>query len=523
MNPQTYHRPLLILILGSALVRSFLAAFVELGNDEAYYVMYARYPALSYFDHPPMVGWIMQLFTGGLTFRAEFFVRLGAIVIGSVNTILVYRIGRYIKDERTGYLAAVLYTASLYCSVVAGTFILPDTPQSLFWLLALYGFLRAFSENDKGGKADHYLLLAGFATGLALLSKYTTIFLWAGALLYILACKRRWLKKAALYLSLVTTLIFFNPVIWWNIDNRFISLSYHSGRAGLAGMELRPDYLLTEVAGEFLYNNPVNFILILLAMIFFFRQRTFIGREKGKLLLYIALPQIILFLLLSLFRTTLPHWTGPAYLTLIFLAASWLSDTGKGKLLPWPAILSLGTAILVTAAGFIQVNYGLFTTARTQVSEPERLGRNDVSLDLYGWRQTGYAFQKLLKEHGQSNQAGGGPCLVATKWFTAAKLDHYVAPRVNARVMAIGRLDEIHEYARINRLRGGFTEDMDAWYLTTSREYYDPARLKDHFEAIIPVDTIRIERGGSTVMNVFVYYLENMNKLPPDVSLKDVQ
>jgi 4-amino-4-deoxy-L-arabinose transferase-like glycosyltransferase len=523
MNFHNYRRPLFLLILVSALVRSFLAAFVELGNDEAYYVIFARFPALSYFDHPPMVGWIIQLFTGGLTFRTEFFIRLGAIVIGSVNTLLVYRIGRCIKDERMGYLAAVLYTASLYCSVVAGTFILPDTPQTLFWLLALHGFLHALSEKGDNGNVGRYLFLAGLATGLALLSKYTAIFLWTGAMLYILVYKRTWLKKSSLYLSVVATVILFTPVIWWNIKNQFISLSYHSGRAGLAGMELRPDYLLTELAGEFFYNNPVNFILILLATTYFFRHRDFPGKEKGKLLLFIALPPIALFLLLSLFRPTLPHWTGPAYMTLIFLAASWLGETGKGKFLPWPAMLSLGFAILVAALGFLQVNYGIVTGLKTQDKRPEKLGSKDVSLDLYGWRQTGYAFQEILQKQGQTSRPGGEICLVATKWFTAAKLDQYVARRVNARVLAMGRLDEIHEYARINRLRGGFTAGMDAWYLTTSREYYDPARLKEYFETIIPMDTIQVERSGKSVMNVFVYYLENLNKLPPDVSVQDVQ
>ena len=29
-----------------------------LGNDEAYHFLYAAHPALSYFDHPPMMAWV---------------------------------------------------------------------------------------------------------------------------------------------------------------------------------------------------------------------------------------------------------------------------------------------------------------------------------------------------------------------------------------------------------------------------------------------------------------------------------
>ena len=35
-----------------------LAAALGLSVDEAHYLLYAAHPALSYFDHPPLVGWV---------------------------------------------------------------------------------------------------------------------------------------------------------------------------------------------------------------------------------------------------------------------------------------------------------------------------------------------------------------------------------------------------------------------------------------------------------------------------------
>ena len=46
-----------ILLAVSEIMRAFFAGFVELGNDEVYYLTYARFPALSHFDHPPMWAW----------------------------------------------------------------------------------------------------------------------------------------------------------------------------------------------------------------------------------------------------------------------------------------------------------------------------------------------------------------------------------------------------------------------------------------------------------------------------------
>jgi len=121
-----------------------MAAGFNLGNDEAYYYTYALYPALSHFDHPPMVGWAIQLFSLNLHFSSEIFIRMAAVVAGTLNTWLMYAIGRQLHDERTGWYAALLYTASVYGFVIVGVFILPDSPQSVFWLSAILFLLKAF-------------------------------------------------------------------------------------------------------------------------------------------------------------------------------------------------------------------------------------------------------------------------------------------------------------------------------------------------------------------------------------------
>ena len=41
------------------IVKCFIATLVPLAPDEYYYWLWGQYPQWSYFDHPPMVGWIM--------------------------------------------------------------------------------------------------------------------------------------------------------------------------------------------------------------------------------------------------------------------------------------------------------------------------------------------------------------------------------------------------------------------------------------------------------------------------------
>ncbi len=129
---------MILLLAISFLCRSVIAALTELGNDEVYYWTYAAFPDWSHFDHPPLVGWIIQLFTMNLRVDSAFALRLPALVLGTFNTWMIYRLGVSLRNPRTGWYAALLHTGSLYATILAGTFILPDTPLSTFYLLSLF-------------------------------------------------------------------------------------------------------------------------------------------------------------------------------------------------------------------------------------------------------------------------------------------------------------------------------------------------------------------------------------------------
>jgi 4-amino-4-deoxy-L-arabinose transferase-like glycosyltransferase len=181
-----------ILLAISALIRGFIAGFIELGNDEVYYLTYAKFPSLSHFDHPPMVGLVIQLFTLNLTFDSEFFLRLASVVFGTLSTGLMFLIGRHIKNPLTGLYAALLFTASFYGFILSGTFILPDTPQVFFWLLTLLLLVKVLPDRELISVNRKLLLLAGVAAGLAFLSKYHSLFLVIGVFVYMLFYNRRW-------------------------------------------------------------------------------------------------------------------------------------------------------------------------------------------------------------------------------------------------------------------------------------------------------------------------------------------
>ena len=521
MQEQKIRKILFILIGISTLVRAFLAGTVELGNDEVYYRTYALYPDLSHFDHPPMVGFVIQFFSLDLLFHSELFMRLGSVILGAFDLWIIFLIGRRIKDASTGLFAAMLYTSSVYGFVITGIFILPDTPQMFFWLLSIYFATGSVLQKEIDRKSGRNLVIAGVFIGLGLLSKYTSVFLWTGIVAYILLYDRRWLKSIYLYLSAIISILIFFPVIWWNIQNHFISFSFQSERVSIFSSPLRVDYFLMEILGEFLYNNPVNVIIIILSLIAVLKKQIIIPKKYVRYILLTSLPLILIFIFFSFTRRTLPHWTAPGYTTLILIAAAWLSfkyqDKKKRFIFPAEINVSVLLLIIVLILGYTQIKYGIIRFDNPEQVAPQELGKSDPSLDIYGWSQIGSKFKEIFKRDIKKGDFDQFPVLISQRWFPAANLDYYVASPLDMKLLTIGSIESIHKYYWINRQRGGFKLGMDAYFITTSHDFYDPTiGLKTYFASIDPPDTIRIKRGNKYVMNAFVYRMKDLIKLPPD-------
>ncbi len=497
------------LLFVSLVVRCILAAWMEFGNDEAYYWTYALFPDWSHFDHPGMVGWIIQLFSLNLRLDSEFFIRLSSVIFMTANTYIIYRIGKEIKDAQTGLYAALLYTASIYAFVITGVFILPDTPMSLFWFLAFWMFVRYFRADRPKGI---HLVVAGLFAGLCMLSKYSGVFLWIGVGLYILFFSRRTLKKPSLYVALLISAICCFPILYWNMQNDWISFSFHGGRVGVFG---KTDFstLGTEIAGEFFYNNPINYILALIALISVFLHKIDLEETVKRLILLIALPMILTFLLFSLTKTTLPHWSAPAFNLLILLSAAMLSDShpmlNERFAMPKTIMAALAVLLLTIVIGVAEIKTGFIPLDHH--TEETDLGKDDFTLDMYGWRQLGPKFAVLRAEKiadGSMHEEDG---IIADQWFPAANIDYYVARPLGMKVYGFGKTEKIHKYLWINEERGGINKGERYWFISDSHLYKDPKLVyRWKFHDIIPAGTIDIERNGKTVRHFFVYMCQDL-------------
>ena len=505
---------LIVLLSISALIRGFLAFFIEFGNDEVYYWTYAMYPDWSHFDHPPMVGLFIQLFSGNLFFTSEFFLRLSSVICMTVNTYLIFLIGKQVKNEQTGFYAALLYTASIYAFVITGVFILPDTPLSIFTLLSVLFFIKYFQIGN-----NKHLLVASLFAGFAMLSKYSGAFIWIGVGLYVILYSRKEFKNPFMYLSVFMSALFLLPILIWNINNEFISFTFHGDRVGFFG-DFHPEYFLAEIVGELGYNNPVNYVLVIIVLISMIKGKKFVDDAPKRLLLCLSLPLIVMFWFFSLTRPILPHWTAPSIVLLLIFVGAQLADKyeiNSGEIIiPKSIIAAISVLLFTLIFGVVEIKTGFIPLNFSERSKTiQRYGEGDFTLDMYGWRLIKPEFEEIRDEMIEKNVMKETDGMVALKWYPLANLDYYVAYPLGVDMYGFRDPSEIHKYAWINKERGDLQLGNDYWFLTESFDYYEPNRyLKPYFKDIIPLDTINIKRCGKTAKYVFVYKLEDLKKMP---------
>jgi 4-amino-4-deoxy-L-arabinose transferase-like glycosyltransferase len=498
----------IVLIFIATLVRLFFATQVELGNDEVYYWTYALYPDWSHFDHPPMVGIVAQLFSLDQFLTDDFFLRLGPILFSAASTWIIFRIGIKIKDSRTGLYAAFLFTGSIYCSIISGFSLTPDAPLVFFWLLAIDVMIDFLPKESITSTERKKIIWFGIVAGLAMLSKYQGAFLWIGVFVYVIFYNRNWLKEYVFYLSGLISFIVLSPVLIWNIQNNFISFAFHTSRVAPA-LEIRTDYFFTEIFGQVAYNGPVNYVLIVMALIALYKNKNFIEQEYSRILLWMTIPLWVVFTSFSIFRSTLPHWTSPAFISLILIAAAYWSEK-KPEQRPiffWIKFPAYFLAALLFVALYL-INYSPFQLGKkSNVSE---FGEDDFTQDLYGWNQIGESFKTISERAEKTGNMPIGSGVVSYQWFPGAHLDFYVARPANRDLFLIGEMNDIHKYAWINLQRGGLKKGSDYYHIAVSNMYRDPRELfKNYFEKIEPIDTVEIKRANKIMRYTFFYRLKN--------------
>ncbi|WP_114689498.1 glycosyltransferase family 39 protein [Polynucleobacter necessarius] len=467
----------IICVLIAAAVHLALGFSIEFSIDEAHYALYAQHLAWSYFDHPPLVGWIQWPLVA-LT-SSEGLIRLIPELLWILSCFLVYQvtfeIHHFIRGRNAGYLTSALPSANLcgllaVLTIVAAPMLhilaiglLPDsllTPLSLGLMLMAIRWL----------KKDHFdigdWIIAGALLGLAGLSKYTAAFT-AFALLFVFLStpKKPWLTKAGFWLAVAVALLLITTVIYWNWAHDWISFKYQLAHGG---------------GGEWLWRRVAAYIslqILVFGPLFILGSFAFLKDcMHGIKLPLLALLGFFL-IPFAIFTSLsggggLPHWTSPAWFCLAPFAGIGLAKAWATQHRRWIRVLFL-IQVALCCIGFGYVLSGGISSASI---------KSNPIADLYGWKVAGHTAAGLVK----ATKTDG---IAVQHWTLGSRAAWYASPT------PVFVLDQRQDQFDLwfGQLPPGANILLINW---SGMPYPMPVGNTSAFEACEPLDNLEIERFG---------------------------
>ncbi len=309
-------------------LRFWLAWWVPITGDEAYFIYWGESPAPGFYDHPPMVGWLLAALLQ--VFHHQVWLRLPAILAPAAIAIAMRAVVSELARGRVDARALGDWAALAWLLVpvqVLNVLITTDTPLLVFSFVSIAAYALAVRRRSLALCA-----VAGAALGLAFLSKYFAVLLGLAYVVYAAALRRDARGWRELVVVLAAALPFSLVNLAWNYEHCWANLMFNLyNRHGDAG---------------FAWYRPLLFVALLAyvagpLLLFDVARGRAAVREAMRdpavaLLAACAGVPLAVFLVLSFFKSVGLHWL-LAFTPPLFMAAA----------------LALGPARLAASARFL--------------------------------------------------------------------------------------------------------------------------------------------------------------------------
>jgi 4-amino-4-deoxy-L-arabinose transferase-like glycosyltransferase len=483
-----------LVILALVALRLVGAALTPITFDEAYYWMWSKSLAGGYYDHPPMVAFVIRAGTM-IAGDTELGVRLVSILLALPMSFAIYRSAAILfGGARVAATSAILLNVTLLAAV--GTMIVtPDAPLLVASSFVLF-FLAKVLETGRGA----WWLAVGAAVGAALLSKYTALFFGPAILIWLAAVPklRRWLLSPWPYLGGIVAFAVFLPVILWNADHHWVSFVKQLGRARIE--DFRPVFIAELVPTQIAFATPLVFVLGAMGLHALTWRRA--GALASRVLIEALFWTIVVYFVWhALHARVEANWFAPVYPPFVVAAAAaanlvqWKPRARRvvDFCLRWAAPVG----IVMFAALVVQANTGILSGYRRDAT---------VRSVGVGWRALAADIEAVRVRVGAS-------CILAPDYGTTGWLAFYL-PRGSCVVQ------------QDQRIRWVNMAEPDPKLLAGRLIYVDELRagghpfLDDLFEKVTRVAELQRKRGPLVVETYGIDLLEGargdvLDRSPP--------
>jgi 4-amino-4-deoxy-L-arabinose transferase-like glycosyltransferase len=485
---------LIIVVLAAGCNLAFLSTY-NLHPDEAYFWVWSRHLAPSYFDNSPMVAYVIRLFT--TIGHSEFWIRFPAFLSWLFFLGIVYFFTKKVyQNKNTAYLG-VLITVFIPLVATGSHLMTTDIPM-IFWAALVWYFLYMAVEEEK----PNLWYTVGILFGLSLLAKLQSILILGAVCLMLLIrpSKRFWFSKKEPYWATLIGFAFFTPVLIWNSEHQWAMFKFSLQHGIHRTIEIQN--LLEFWSGQLLV-----FSLLFIALVYYTIKNLLHWKElsnQDAFLIGCYLPIFGFFSLTSLTYTALANWPAVAYLPAIIFLAGQLNQSwqrfqpNKRRLM----VILLSASFLISLFSLTLARYPGFFVNTLKIKLPKSVV--SVNNNFYGWDELSQKIDDILiqKFPGRKSPV---PVFCDGSYQTASELTFYLKSPANVFTIREARHNQF-DYLLMENIRNF---DHHSGILVLSKPL--PRRAGFYFGAITPVKEISIQRFGREIRKFTVYYFNKLN------------
>lgn len=287
--------------------------------DTFYYWAWSRQLDLSYFDGPPLIAYVIRLFT---VFWGDspFVLNLIGLCLTALTGWGLYRTARLFLSKETGLIVLALWLFAPITTLSLVNLTSYDNLQALFWVSTLYAVIR-YIQSER----PLFIYLTGLSVGLLLLSKYTGIVLVFALLFFLIVSRYRYLFASPhFYVALLIALSVFSPVLIWNYQHDWLSFRF---MLNVHAVKTDSQPLWKAITTPFIRFLPALNVFFFTPLLCW-RRRYNNQSPVLYLCLIVSTVFILFYWLVSIKAVVRPLWLAP-YLISTALLAGQLSQKGE--------------------------------------------------------------------------------------------------------------------------------------------------------------------------------------------------
>ena len=312
---------------------------LEVQGDEAQYWFWSTYFDWGYYSKPPLVAWIIGLFTS-IFGNSIFILKLPSLLAHFLTSLVLFNLSKVFNRNTEESLWLSITYLLFFAVSLSSNIISTDPFLLLFWSSSLLFFKICLNK-----KSIKNIILTSIFVALGFYAKYAMIYFFLCSIILILFTdNKKELIKSILIISFFV-LILISPHLYWLYSTNWVTFIHTGDNFNWNASLYNFEQLFNFIVSQFFISTPIILFIFIKQ---FAKTKKFIQSYSFEI--SYSLPILVLITAQSFISRANANWSSVAFIGVSMIAVNILYKNYKKIFLLNTAI---GLVVLILVSIFI--------------------------------------------------------------------------------------------------------------------------------------------------------------------------